>query len=185
MPKELELTGQERELFPFGAQYPLYQAFLTYQGLKMDELPGAEIRDKYMAKKSAHLQKGDNVIGRTLELAWDDAAMRVLSQNVAGQKEGQDILRFYLALVEQIQIFREKFDYEDWIRIEGDGQASKVNVVYVSDGHETMYVYPDQYLDWAWSESIKKWVPLTANMWVYEKGQWIQIQLDAQGNMVL
>ncbi len=194
VPTELELTGPERE-FVYGAQYPLYQAFLTYNNLDRDEMPRAEILKKYEGRKNNRLQAGDNIIGRTLELAWDGQALRDLSKNVAIQIGGQDILRFYLNLVEQIQIFKNQFEYEDWVRIEkkdnhtvtdkGETARPEMNVIYVSDGLETMTVHLNQSRAYAWSASKKDWVRLSSQMYVYKTDRWTQIRLDDQNNIII
>ena len=196
VPTDEELTGPEKK-FKYGEQYPLYQAFLTYIGLDREKMPREEMLEKYNARKTGILQKGDNVIGRTLELQWDDKAIRNLYRNVSMLSEGKDILGFYTGLVQQIQKFRDKFELEDWIDISPQPQPQPQPIptppqppkptqpFYVSDGTENMMVYPEKSMSWAWSASRNNWVQLTPNMWVYQNGAWHAIKLDSQGNIII
>ena len=192
VPMEEELTGQGDQ-FLYGKQYPLYQAFLTYTGLDRERMPREEILKKYNARKEEKIKKSDRKIARILENQWDDSAIRKLYRNVSALNEGADIIGFYTGLVQQIQEFKNKFDYAVWISDDDDKPASEtptpekkpVLPVYVSDGNDTMQVYPDQYKNWAYSASRNQWVPLTPNMWVYVNNSWEPIKLDQQGNIII
>ena len=158
-----------------------------------------EMLEKYNNRKAGILREGDNVIARTLELQWDDRAIRQLYQNVAALKDGSDIILFYTGLIQQIQEFKDKFDYEDWINVnpgkrggsvEGETviptTPPQITHVYVSDGTENnMIVYLEKSKNWAWSTSRNQWVQLKTDMWVYLNDKWEPIKLDQQGNIII
>lgn len=193
-PTDEVLTSSEAK---YGGQYPLYQAYLSYIALDRARLPREEMLEKYNARKAAKLRTDDNVIGRTLELQWDDKAIRDLSRNTKVLNEGKEIMGFYTGLVSQIQEFKNKFSYEHWIRLPVTAESGKmqqeervlplpITPVFVSDGSENnMVVYPEQSRSYAWSSARNKWVQLTPDMWVYQNNTWAQIKLDQQGNIVI
>lgn len=195
VPMEAELTCAGKPEFKYGEQYPLYQAFLTYISLDREKMPREEMLEKYNNRKAGKLREGDNVIARTLELQWDDKAISQLYKNVSALKDGSDIILFYTGLIQQIQEFKDKFEYEDWINTEGNKHDSvgekgpstlpKISPVYVSDGNENMLVYPEQYKNWAWSAARNTWVQLRTDMWVYLNDKWEPIKLDQQGNIII
>ena len=195
VPMEAELTCTGKREFMYGEQYPLYQAFLTYISLDREKMPREEMLEKYNNRKAGKLREGDNVIARTLELQWDDKAISQLYKNVSALKDGSDIILFYTGLIQQIQEFKDKFEYEDWINTEGNKHDSvgekgpstppKISPVYVSDGNENMLVYPEQYKNWAWSAARNTWVQLKSDMWVYLNDKWEPIKLDQQGNIII
>ena len=200
VPKDALLTGPGKE-FPYGEQYPLYQAYLSYIALDRGKMPRNEMLEKYEERKKGRLTSTDNIIGRTLELQWDDKAMLKLSNDVVTYTEGKEILSFYTGLLQQILDFKNKFEYRDWIKLpataeEGDpstGQSGPellsfppMTQVYVSDGSDNnMIVYLTQYKNFAWSAMRNQWVPLQPNMWVYLNNKWKPITLDQQGNIVI
>ena len=200
VPTETELTGTGKD-FKYGEQYPLYQAYLTYISLDRQKKPREEMLEKYDARKAGKLQEDDNIIARTLELQWGDKAIRQLCKNVSMLDEGNDIIRFYTGLIQQIKVFKNKFEYEDWLLPEEKGMNGtdsagakgstapttppQITQVYVSDGTENMVVYLEKSKSWAWSAAKKNWVQLTPNMWVYLNDEWKQISLDQQGNIII
>ena len=198
VPTETVLTANGKE-FKYGEQYPLYQAFLTYISLDREKMPREEMLAKYNSKKEGKLCEGDNVIARTLELQWDDTAIRRLHKNVAAINEGKEIMGFYTGLVQQIREFRDKFEYEDWINVnpgkrggsvEGETviptTPPQITHVYVSDGTENnMIVYLEKSKNWAWSTSRNQWVQLKTDMWVYLNNNWEPIKLDQKGSIII
>ena len=183
VPMEADLTSQGEE-FAYGKQYPLYQAFLTYISLDREKL-----------------QKGDNIIARNLELQWDDKAISKLHKNVSALNEGKEIIGFYTGLVQQIQEFKNKFEYEDWLLPEEKGLNASDSVgnrgtaattmppqltqFWVYDGNETMPVYLVNSKNLAWSTAGNIWVPLTPNMLVAINDKWEPIKLNPQGNIIV
>ena len=49
---------------------------------------------------------------------------------------------------------------------------------------ENITLYPAQSMNYAWS-GARGWVPLDPGMYVAKNGQWVPIQLDAQGRIIL
>ena len=140
----------------------------------------------YNNRKAGKLREGDNVIARTLELQWDDTAIRRLHRNVAAINEGKEIMGFYTGLVQQIREFRDKFEYEDWICMQVNHNGdTKSRQFYVSDGSENMLVDLTLSRYWAWSTSRNQWVQLTTNMWVYLNNNWEPIRLDQKGSIII
>lgn len=48
-----------------------------------------------------------------------------------------------------------------------------------------MTVYPEKFMNCAWSDARNKWVPLTPAMWVWQDDAWQPIRLDRQGNIII
>ena len=48
-----------------------------------------------------------------------------------------------------------------------------------------MTVYPEKFMNCAWSDARNKWVPLTPAMWVWQDDAWQPIRLDRQGTIII
>ena len=64
-------------------------------------------------------------------------------------------------------------------------QTLQFDHVYVSDGTDTMTVYPEKSMSYAWSAERNNWIPLTPAMWVWQGDAWQPIRLDRQGNIII
>ena len=209
--------GEEKTFYlsektmPYGKEFPLFQAFLTYREVLTND-------DLKPIRRSLETTLADNVnkirgmrealVAAILEQVWDNAAMEELTNVTVKSKSAEDqkaIVRFYSSLRANIKSYKDDLSVWPKDRSVQDMTNELVNpaaaaetttaattpvapppmdqVLIWSNG-ENITLYPAQSMNYAWS-GARGWVPLDPGMYVAKNGQWVPIQLDAQGRIIL
>lgn len=176
---------------PYGARFPLYQAFLTYRTMDPKKSVRGDL-DKSLAEAINRVKKREDAfVAAWLELVWDAEAIENLREDGVkdlSEKEGTDIVNFYNGLRDRIKKLRD--DFPVWLSkadIEQIRNPKKAaGPMWVHFNGENLVLYPDKSLNYAWSQTMNNWVPLNAGMFVLnDKNQWEPIRLDGNNCIIL
>lgn len=198
---------QECYLCGAKAKYPLYEAFEFYRVMKDNNALAYAVLKKALEKLENinEYELSQTYVAAILEQVWDADAMKALKEEtIKGESEvmQMNIIRFYEGLCAKIRDFRDgitQWPVESNIEeltemILGNGQKTRVEKaqvpvmlpqqIYVWYNNETMTVYTDRSVSYAWSVSRNDWVKLNTDMYVAKGTEWVKIQLDSNGNLI-
>lgn len=193
---------------PWGVKCPLYQAFEIYRDVQNQNELAHETLEKALAELNAikRYDMSHTYVAAILEQVWDAKAVEVLkNKTLKGENEDvkQNITRFYEGLRTKINAFKSRLP--QWPKsqsvkeltglLTGSAQAAaapetppQIPVlppqIYVWHNNETMVIYTDRSMSYAWSSVRNNWVQLTPDMYVGKGNAWVPIQLDPNGNLI-
>ena len=171
----------------------------------VEEFIMVDAEDSVMLNKLAIASERSNIEAQ-LEHMWEEKNLdrTIIMKNDGYRKLGKEImdrvrLDYFLSYPNQQAIVKEEIRKYDVLcgqlkRLDEIrsvdlnsviAQTLQFDHVYVSDGTETMTVYPEKSMSWAWSAERNNWIPLTPAMWVWQGDVWQPIRLDRQGNIII
>lgn len=179
--------------FPYGRNFPLYQAFCTYRSFDAARMPKSEMLKKAADFDAKTLVGRDARLARKLEMKLTPEKIGSIADTASLRADDGEIMRFYYGLADELASYRDKFDPEQWKKDYDAVPAQTVGKTAVPSQKVTLYgngkylyVYPQKTLLYALDEEPpKKWVKLDPSMQRWDGTKWLPVQLDAKGQILL
>ena len=168
--------------FQYGRELPMYEAFCTYRSMDNDHMPKSGMITEVNEFEARTLEGKDARLGRKLELVYSAQRIGEIGKYANARSDGDEIMRFYYGLVDEIASYRNKFDYDQWTQNWDSVSTSNQPVTLYGNG-KYLYVYPDQSMTMAWDGA--QWLALDATMMRWDGTKWLPVQLDAKGQILL
>ena len=171
----------------------------------VEEFMTVDAEDSVMLNKLAIASERSDIEAQ-LEQMWEEKNLdrTIIMKNDGYRKLGKEVvdrvrLDYFLSYPNYQAIAKEEIRKYDVLcgqlkRLDeiksvnlnsGIAQTSQFEHVCVNDGIETMTVYPEKSMSYAWSAERNNWIPLTPAMWVWQDDAWQPIRLDRQGTIII
>jgi hypothetical protein len=189
-------------------KYPLYQAFRTYRWLETvsEENPENLDLSSHTKKDLRNLRKNldaqaieyqkkprvetDYVVPAILKKLWSTDALYELEHEGLkgmGDADRNAIVRFYKNLRKQVDDVEARAS--SWPRNKTVEELSQmlnpVTFAWIWYNGQQLELYPAMYRNYAFDRAANNWVPLNNQMYIAKNGQWVPIQMDPLGNIIL
>lgn len=190
-----EFSVRGSDSMPFGKDFPLYQAFLTYRKLDVKKSPRKELDEAAGENERKKLVKEDLMIAAWLEQLWTTDAMDSLKEEVSVMSThvAADIVRFYESLRSAIRELKDNAPV--WPTTEELEQFKKGEDTTVVTPpappvppttwnlwdpatQKQLVVYSQYGANLAYDQSTGQWMSVTASMMVWNGAAWVPLKTD-------
>jgi hypothetical protein len=183
----MEFSVRGSDAMPFGKDFPLYQAFLTYRSLEAKKSPRKELDEAASENERKKIVMEDLLVAYHLEKIWTTDAMDALKEEVSvlSAQDATNIVRFYESLRSAIRELKDNAPMwpsdKDLGGVDTPPPPPPANTtwnLWDPMTQKQLVVYSQYGANLAYDQATGQWVNVHANMMVWNGTAWAPLKSD-------